>query len=236
MGTEKCEWHVAGCSESVDGCFYIDDLNNVHTYKGVLRQKKHDQLGSKVVKTCIQEDISYNMSMKPRDIQIKMQSVYGFEISYKYMSIALLARLFTKGPSFVQLEGLEIKDSLESQGRVVTFMSDHGNGLLGSFKKVLLGHPHHLFCQMHLSANLTNRHGGMSATVKNAVKNKFFELAYASSPVQYRLHLRRLREIGGAEIIDDFLKEMPLENWCSAFFPGSRYVNMTNSMVKSFNA
>ncbi|KAL6222988.1 hypothetical protein ACLB2K_006378 [Fragaria x ananassa] len=75
------------------------------------------------------------MSMKPRDIQIKMQSAYGFEISYKYMSIALLARLFTKGPSFVQLEGLEIKDSLESQGRVVTFMSDHSNGSLGSFKK-----------------------------------------------------------------------------------------------------
>ncbi|KAL6212004.1 hypothetical protein ACLB2K_017227 [Fragaria x ananassa] len=81
MGTENCEWHVSGYSESVDECFYIDSLNNVHTCKGVLRQKKH--VRSKVVKTCIQGDISYNMSLKPRDIQIKMQSAYGFEMSYK---------------------------------------------------------------------------------------------------------------------------------------------------------
>ncbi|KAL6144156.1 hypothetical protein ACLB2K_054851 [Fragaria x ananassa] len=83
IGTENCEWHVVGYSESVDGCVYIDSLNNVHTCKDVIRQKKHVRLGSKVVKTCIQEDISYNMSLKPRDIQIKMQSTYGFKISYK---------------------------------------------------------------------------------------------------------------------------------------------------------
>ncbi|KAL6226026.1 hypothetical protein ACLB2K_004873 [Fragaria x ananassa] len=114
-------------------------------------------------------------------------------------------------------------------------MSDRSNGLLGSFNKVLPGHPH-LFCYMHLSTNLMNRYGGVSATVKNAVKNKFFELAYASSPAQYRLHLRKLREIGDAKIIDDFLKDMPLENRCHAFFPGSRYGIMANSMAESFNA
>ncbi|XP_004296164.1 PREDICTED: uncharacterized protein LOC101306805 [Fragaria vesca subsp. vesca] len=289
-------------SREWDGCFYIDSLNNVHTCKGVLRQKKHVRLGSKVVKTCIQEDISYNMSLKPRDIQIKMQSAYGFEISYKvawkakqsardmiygseaesfnmlswFRETVLASFKFclpvlyvdgTFGKSLYKGTILcetgrtgnkgcfplamcvcdsetednwcfffrHLKDLLESQGRVVTFMSDRGNGLLGSFSKVLPGHPH-LFCYMHLSANLMNRYGGVSATVKNSVKNKFFELAYASSPTQYRLHLRKLREIGDAKIIDDFLKDMPLENWCRAFFPGSRYGIMTNSMAESFNA
>ncbi|XP_061997916.1 uncharacterized protein LOC133715427 isoform X3 [Rosa rugosa] len=46
-----------------------------------------------------------------------------------------------------------LKSLLEPQGRVITFISDRGIGLLSAFEKVFPGNPH-LFCYKHLVVNL----------------------------------------------------------------------------------
>ena len=79
---QQRDWEVSGFLK-VNGCFYIDTLNNVHTCKGVVRKGKHKLLSSKLVMTSIQEDTSYIMSLKPKDIMIKMKAAYGFDILYK---------------------------------------------------------------------------------------------------------------------------------------------------------
>ncbi|XP_062014177.1 uncharacterized protein LOC133730641 [Rosa rugosa] len=83
---------------------------------------------------------------------------------------------------------------------------------------------------------MSKYNGKGSSVLKDDVKKKFFELAYSCTEKEYRFHLRELREVGGADIIDPFLADMPLENWCSAFFPGCRYGIMANSIAESFNA
>src|ERR1700726_3715885 len=37
-------------------------------------------------------------------------------------------------------------------------------------------------------------------------------------------------------ILTNFLKDLPLECWCRAFFRGSRYGVMANSIAESFNS
>ncbi|XP_061993537.1 uncharacterized protein LOC133711424 [Rosa rugosa] len=332
-GTEGCEWNVRGYVSPANGCFIIGELDNVHSCKGVLRKQKHELLGSKIVKTCIEEDISYNLSLKPREIISKFKSAYGFDISYKVawkakqkareMIYGSEADSFNKltwyrdavfetnpGSSFVLevdpssnrfqrlflayagcVKGFEfclpvlfvdgtfgksvykgqilcatgkngnhgffplamcvcdsetdanwsfffqhLKNLLEPQGRKITFISDRGVGLLSAFDKIFPGNPH-LFCYKHLVHNLMTKYNGKGSSVlKDDVKKKFFELAYSCTEKEYRFHLRELREAGGADIIDPFLADLPVQNWCRAFFPGCRYGIMANSIAESFNA
>ena len=128
-----------------------------------------------------------------------------------------------------------LKSIIEPQGRKITFISDRGAGLLSAFKKVLPEYTQ-MFCYKHLSENLVGKFTGSCAALKNSVRSKFGQLAYSSSDKQYRFHLRELREIGGASIIDEFFKDLPVENWCRAFFVKPRYGLMANIMAESFNS
>ncbi|XP_062020948.1 uncharacterized protein LOC133737407 [Rosa rugosa] len=293
VGTEGCDWRLRALSSSQSGCLYITELNNIHACKGVVRTQKHKLLGSKVVKTCIAADVSYNLSLKPREIMSKFKSTYGFDITYK---VALKAKQrateaiygsdadsFSKlswykeavlesnpGSSFVLevdpsanrfhrlfvsyggcIEGFQLclpvlyvdgtfgksiykgfyplaicfcdseteanwsfflnhlKSLLEPQGRVITFISDRGTGLLSAFDRVFPGHPH-LFCYKQLVANLAGKYRGKgNSVVIEDVKQNFFKVAYSSTEKKYRFNLHKLREVGGAEIIDPFLAEIP---------------------------
>ncbi|KAM5554529.1 hypothetical protein ABKV19_022762 [Rosa sericea] len=319
VGTKGCDWHLRALSSSQNGCLYITELNNIHTCKGVVRTQKHRLMGSKVVKTCIAADVSYNLSLKPREIMSKFKSTYGFDISYK---VALKAKQRAKeaiygsdadsfsklswykeavlesnpGSSFVLevdpstnrfhrlfvayrgcIEGFQfclpvlyvdgtfgksiykgqilsatgrngnqeanwtfflkhLKSLLEPQGRVITFISDRGTELLSAFDKEFAGHPH-LFCYKHLVTNLAGKYKGKGNSVLiEDVKQKFFKVAYSSTVKEYRFNLHKLREVGGAEIIDPFLAEIPVEHWCRAFYTGHRYGIMANGIAESFNS
>ncbi|XP_062012498.1 uncharacterized protein LOC133729036 [Rosa rugosa] len=333
VGTKGCDWHLRALSSSANGCLYITELNNIHTCKGVVRTQKHKLLGSKVVKTCIAADVSYNLSLKPMEIMSKFKSTYEFDISYK---VALKAKHSAKeaiygsdadsfsklswykeailqsnpGSSFVLevdpstnrfqrlfvayggcVEGFQfclpmlyvdgtfgksmykgqilsatgrngnqgfyplaicfcdsetdanwtfffnnLKSLLEPQGRVITFISDLGIGLLSAFDKVFAGHPH-LFCYKHLVANLAGKYKGKGDSVLiEDVKQKFFKVAYSSIKKEYCFNLQLLREVGGADIIDPFLAEIPVQNWCRAFYTSCRYGIMANGIVESFNS
>ncbi|XP_062026524.1 uncharacterized protein LOC133742859 [Rosa rugosa] len=129
-----------------------------------------------------------------------------------------------------------LKSLLEPQGRLITFISDRGVGLLSAFDKIFPGNPH-IFFYKHLVHNLMTKYNGKGSSVlKDDVKKKFFELAYSCTEKEYRFHLRELREVSGADIIDSFLADLPLQNWCRAFFLGCRYGIMANSVAESFNA
>lgn len=129
----------------------------------------------------------------------------------------------------------QLKSLLDTQGRVITFISDRGHGLLSAFDIVFPGNPH-LYCYHHLTHNLKKRYTGKGHTVViDDVLSKFMKVAYSSTERQYFHHLRDLREVGGANIIDDFIKEIPLEHWCRAFFKGCRYGIMANGIAESFN-
>ncbi|XP_024178563.1 uncharacterized protein LOC112184530 [Rosa chinensis] len=320
IGTKGCDWHLRALSSSQNGCLYITELNNIHTIKGIVRTQNHRLLGSKVVKTRIAADVSYNLSLKPREIMSKFKSTYGFDITYK-VSLKVKQRAkeaiygsdadsFSKlswykeavlesnpGSSFVLevdpstnrfhrlfvayggcIEGFQfclsvlyvdetfgksiykgfyplaicfcdseteanwtfflkhLKSLLEPQGRVITFISDRGTRLLSAFDKVFAGHPH-LFCYKHLVANFAGKYRGKGNSILiEDVKQKFFTVAYSSTEKEYRFNLHKLREVGGAEIIDPFLAEILVEHWCRAFYTGHRYGKMANGMAESFNS
>ncbi|XP_024163492.1 uncharacterized protein LOC112170429 [Rosa chinensis] len=289
VGTEGCDWHLRALSSSANGCLYIRELNNIHTCKGVVRTQKHKLLGSKVVKACIDADVSYNLSLKPKEIMSKFKSTYGFDISYKvalkakhrakeaiygseadsfsklsWYKEAVLERFQfclpmlyvdgTFGKSIYRGQILsatgrngnqdanwtfffkQLKSLLEPQGRVITFISDRGTGLLSAFDKVFAGNPH-LFCYKHLAANLAGKYRGKDNSVLiEGVKQKFFKVAYSSTEKEYSFNLRLLRAAGGADIIDFFLAEIPVENWCRAFYTRCRYGIMANGIAESFNS
>ncbi|KAL6180967.1 hypothetical protein ACLB2K_047625 [Fragaria x ananassa] len=294
-GTEKCGWEVIGSVAPINNCFYIKEFNNIHTCKGVLRNQTHRQLGSKIVRTCIESNVFLNLGLKPADIMSNFKSTYGFEISYNVASRAkkmCLKKMYGSesdsfsmlswykdavletnlGSSFVleveentnrfqrvfvsyggQVKGFKfslpvlyvdgtfgksiykgqilsatgrngdkgffplalcicdsetednwffffkhLKALLEPQGRVITFISDRGDGLLKAFNQVFPG-------------------------------------CLCIDREAYYHHLQALRDEGGAEVIDEFIAEIPLENWCRAFFKGCRYGIMANSIVESFN-
>lgn len=114
-------------------------------------------------------------------------------------------------------------------------MSDRGTGLLSVFEKVFVGWPH-LFCYKHLVANLIDKYKGRgNAAAREGIRHRFFECAYSSSEKEFMFHLAQLRDESGGHIINQFLSEMPLENWCRAFFKGDRYGIMANSATDSFN-
>ena len=121
------------------------------------------------------------------------------------------------------------------QGRLVTFMSDRGTGLWSAFDKVFPRWPH-LFCYKHLVANLMDKYRGRSnVVIRELVKHRFFECAYSSSEKEFLFHLAQLIDVGGRQTINEFLSDLPLENWCKAYFKGDRYGIMANSAAESFN-
>ncbi|XP_024195884.1 uncharacterized protein LOC112199051 [Rosa chinensis] len=251
-----CDWNVRGYVSPANGCFIIGELNNVHSCKGVLRKQKHELLGSKIVKTCIEEDISYNLSLKSREIISKFKLAYGFDISYK---VAWKAKKKVREMNY----GSE-DDSFNKLTRYkeAVFESNSGSSFVlegdpssNRFQRLFLAYAgcikgfefclHVLFVdgtfgksvykgQILCATEKNGNHG--SPVLKDDVKKKFFKLAYSCTEKEYHFHLRELREVSGADIVDPFLADLPLQNWCRAFFPGCCYGIMANSVAESFNA
>lgn len=128
-----------------------------------------------------------------------------------------------------------LKKITDQNLRVITFVSDRGKGLLNAFRKIFPNNPH-LYCYKHLQDNLKARLVGKGKSkLVNDVQDAFFKCAYSSSEIEYHHNLKDLRNLGGANLIDDFLRDMPVERWCRAFDTGSRFGVMANGMAESFN-
>ncbi|XP_004309308.1 PREDICTED: uncharacterized protein LOC101312110, partial [Fragaria vesca subsp. vesca] len=104
-----------------------------------------------------------------------------------------------------------------------------------AFDLIFPGNPH-LYCYHHLRYNLSRKYKNKGGEIVVAdVLQKFFKVAYASTEKSFYFHLKNLRDEGGATIIDEFIREIPLEHWCRAFFKGCRYGIMANGIAESFN-
>lgn len=128
-----------------------------------------------------------------------------------------------------------LKKLLVPEERVITFISDRGIGLLNAFDAVFPNNPH-LFCYKHLVFNLAKRYSGkVNSVALEKVRSLFFKVAYSSTEKEYSYNLGLLRKEGGVGIIDSFLSEIRVENWCRAFYKGCRYGIMANGIAESFN-
>ncbi|KAL6196415.1 hypothetical protein ACLB2K_032030 [Fragaria x ananassa] len=296
-GTEKCGWEVIGSVAPINNCFYIKEFNNIHTCKGVLRNQTHRQLGSKIVRTCIESNVFLNLGLKPADIMSNFKSTYGFEISYKVASRAkkrCLEKMYgsesdsfsllswykdavletNPGSSFV----LEVEENTNRFQRVFVSYGGQVEGFKFSLPVLYVDGTFGKSIYKGQILSATGRNGdkgffplalcicdsetednwffflqapeGFAGTagkgnhlyqnkrnvvVLAQVLQKFFKVAYASTERSYYHHLQALRDEGGAEVIDEFIAEIPLENWCCAFFKGCRYGIMANSIAESFN-
>ena len=118
-----------------------------------------------------------------------------------------------------------LKSILEQQGRLVTFISDRGLGLLSAFDRIFPNTPHS-FCYKHLVDNLIGRFKGAKNTLfRNNIQTLFMKVAYACNERAYQWNLNNLLAEGG-EVLKEFLADLPLHKWCRAFFYGNRYGEM----------
>jgi hypothetical protein len=74
-----------------------------------------------------------------------------------------------------------------------------------------------------------------TVAAREGIRYRFFKCAYSSSEKEYVFHLKQLRDEGEERTINEFLAELPLENWCRAFFKGDRYGITANNVAESFN-
>ncbi|XP_024157783.1 uncharacterized protein LOC112165488 [Rosa chinensis] len=261
VGTEGCDWHLHALSSSANGCLYITELNNIHTCKGVVRTQKHKLLGSRVVKTCIVADVSYNLSLKPREImnsfsklswhkeavlQSNPCSSFVLEVD---PSTNRFQRLFRAYGGFVEgfqfcLPVLYVDRPFGKsiyKGQILSATGRNGNQ--GFYPRAIC------FCDYETNANWTfffkhlknllEPQGRVIIFISDRVTgllNAFDKVAYSSTEKEYRFNLRLLRAVGGADIIDHFLAEIPVENWCRAFYTSCRYGIMAYGIAESFNS
>lgn len=80
---DGCQWFVRALKNNVNGFFYIKELNNIHTCKGVLRQQKSQLLGSHIVKSVISDELKSNPGVKPKEIISRFKNSFGLDVSYK---------------------------------------------------------------------------------------------------------------------------------------------------------
>ncbi|XP_024178103.2 uncharacterized protein LOC112184036 [Rosa chinensis] len=128
-----------------------------------------------------------------------------------------------------------LKTILDPQGRVITFVSDRQQGLMNSLARVFPESPHS-FCLYHLKNNLQNLFkGNNNSALRVTIVDKFYKVAYSSTERQYHYNLRELLD-EGKDLVAQFLRGLPVEKWCNAFFRGNRFGEMVNSTAESFNS
>ena len=82
-----------------------------------------------------------------------------------------------------------LKAILDPQGRMITFVSDRGIGLLSSLKRVFPENPHS-YCLYHLKLNLADMiKGSNNKALRSTLVDKFNNLAYSRTERQYYYNL-----------------------------------------------
>ncbi|KAL6179128.1 hypothetical protein ACLB2K_050644 [Fragaria x ananassa] len=122
---------------------------------------------------------------------------------------------------------------LSTQGRIVTFVTYRNGGLLNAVASVFPDSPHS-YCYYHLKGNVRALYRNLYGYFVDKVVEEFMKVAYSPTIASYNFNLQSLKREGGKPT-ESFLTHLPLDKWCNAFFRGSRYGEMANSIVESFN-
>ncbi|XP_012832963.1 PREDICTED: uncharacterized protein LOC105953830 [Erythranthe guttata] len=118
--------------------------------------------------------------------------------------------------------------------RTLTFVSDRNNGILKGVKNIFPG-CFHSFCVYHIEKNLMNKFRGSTATFRKAVSFQFNACVYAATKEEFDQNMENFRKNGGPRV-DNFLCNLPPENWVHAYFGGRRYGQVASSGVESWNS
>ncbi|CAL8167966.1 unnamed protein product [Prunus armeniaca] len=180
--------------------------------------------------------ISYHNASYGKELAKKM--VHGDEsLSYKHLAWYVGAVLSSNPGSCCMLEcDLESsrfkrghllaatrkngnQEILNPQGRTIAFISNCNKGLLEALPSVF-PHSRHAFCFHHLKHNVLAKYpSSLGKTYCDWIFHLFGKCAYAPIEDAFEMSMRMLQEEGGA-VITEFLKNLPKENWSTAYFPG----------------
>lgn len=115
-----------------------------------------------------------------------------------------------------------LAEIVNPQGRTIAFISDRNKGLLEALPSVF-PHSPHAFCFHHLKHNVLAKYpSSLGKTYRDWIVHLFGKCAYAPTEDAFEMHMRTLKEEGGA-VIREFLKNLPKENWSTAYFPGKKF-------------
>lgn len=108
-------------------------------------------------------------------------------------------------------------------------------GLLEAVSRVFPDSPH-AFCYHHLKKNILSKYPqSLGTPFRNYIVHLFGKCAYAPTEDAFELHMQTLMKEGGTRM-QRFLEALPKENWTNAYFPGTKYGEMTSNVAESFNA
>lgn len=110
------------------------------------------------------------------------------------------------------------------QVMVATVISDRDKGLLAA-EEVLGANVTRLICCFHLKSNFCKRYG--------RVVGHFWPIANSKTMAQFNAHMDELRAVYPAAA--DYLSEIELSSWVTAFYTGPYYGQKTSNIVESMN-
>ena len=92
----------------------------------------------------------------------------------------------------------------------------------------------HGFCMFYMKFNLLDKLKGIHSSVRNSLVDKFSQCVYA---VDYEEYIKRLDSLikKGGQRVRDFVKDIPIQHWVNAVFPGQRYGEKCSSLAESWN-
>ncbi|XP_024200636.2 uncharacterized protein LOC112203979 [Rosa chinensis] len=241
--SDGCQWSICALKNKVNGFFYIKKLNNVHTCKGILRQQKSKLLGSNVVKSEIANELKSNPQLKPKEIVSRFKHSFGLDVPYRLLG---MGRSWLEKLSMVMMvthilscfgfkscilllfvDAAQLKKFFPFAFAVVD-SENHANW------DWFFDHLYNILSPQGRNVTfVTDRHSRLLNAVSRIVE-EFMKVAYSPTLASYNFNLHNLKKEGGLPI-EEFLRSLPLEKWCNAFFKGNRYGEMANSVAESFN-
>ncbi|XP_012853661.1 PREDICTED: uncharacterized protein LOC105973186 [Erythranthe guttata] len=118
--------------------------------------------------------------------------------------------------------------------RTLTFVLDRNSGILKGVKDIFPG-CFHSFCVYHIQKNLMNKFRGSTATFRKAISFQFNSCVYAATREEFDQNMENFRKNGGPRV-DNFLCNLPPENWAHAYFGVKRYGQVASSGAESWNS
>lgn len=115
-------------------------------------------------------------------------------------------------------------------GRIVTFISDRGTGILNAVPHVFPGYPHS-YCYFHMKGNIP--------VSKNDRRHKaavnMFKYAYYALTEQGYKNAKKSMEIYNLKKMIKWMEGIPLENWATHKFVGMRYGEKCSNVAETYN-
>ncbi|KAK9279492.1 hypothetical protein L1049_013171 [Liquidambar formosana] len=231
-----CMWQVHARMERSNGCFYIRELNNVHTCGAALRTTKHKRMGSNIVSSEFVEVLRGKPLISPIEVRRDFKTKYGLDISYSNVWMGIeKARTSLYGDnseSFEQLRWFIEEATRTNPGSIFVLDVDEDSNqfkrFFASFSACINGFK---YCRPMLFVDgtfLKSRYKGqlLAATAKDGNQGLFplaFAVVDSESKENWRWFFKNLLEVVGDERQITFISDRNngLKSALSKVFPNA---------------